>query len=145
MADLIHADTEQQRKLAIKQMEGGLFKQFDKWRNQVIKVMANIEAYIDFAESEDIEDTVPNEVKTQVTDILRLVKNTNKFLNLYIYDTGTPPLTRFFEPGKNRVKGKLRYSRSILVLKPQNGEFESSKSTFLRFSLDSFIYFFPSF
>ena len=83
MADLIHADTEQQRKLAIKQMEGGLFKQFDKWRNQVIKVMANIEAYIDFAESEDIEDTVPNEVKTQVTDILRLVEN--KFLNLYIY------------------------------------------------------------
>ena len=37
--------------------------------------MANIEAYIDFAESEDIEDTVPNEVKTQVIDILRLVKN----------------------------------------------------------------------
>ena len=86
MADLIHADTEQQRKLAIKQMDGGLFKQFDKWRNQVIKVMANIEAYIDFAESEDIEDTVPNEVKTQVTDILRLVKNPNKFLHLYIND-----------------------------------------------------------
>jgi len=74
LADLIHADTEQQRKLAIKQMDGGLFKQFDKWRNQVIKVMANIEAYIDFAESEDIEDTVPNEVKSQVTDILRDMK-----------------------------------------------------------------------
>ena len=37
--------------------------------------------------------------------------------------TGTPPLTRFFGPGKNRVKGKPRYRRSILVLKPQNGEF----------------------
>ena len=48
--------------------------------------MANIEAYIDFAESEDIEDTVPNEVKSQVTDILRLVKNPNKFLHLYIND-----------------------------------------------------------
>ena len=47
--------------------------------------MANIEAYIDFAESEDIEDTVPNEVKTQVTDILRLVDNPYKFLNLYTY------------------------------------------------------------
>ena len=44
--------------------------------------------------------------------------------------TGTPPLTRFFGPGKNRVKGKPRYRRSILVLKPQNGEFENSKSTF---------------
>ena len=44
--------------------------------------------------------------------------------------TGTPPLTLFFGPGKNRVKGKLRYRRSILVLKPQNGEFTTSKSTF---------------
>ena len=44
--------------------------------------------------------------------------------------TGTPPLTRFFEPGKNRVKGKPCYRRSILVLKPQNGEFEHSNSTF---------------
>ena len=42
----------------------------------------------------------------------------------------TPPLTRFFGPGKNRVKGKPRYRRSILVLKPQNGEFETLKSTF---------------
>ena len=27
--------------------------------------------------------------------------------------TGTPPLTRFFGPGKNRVKGKPCYRRSI--------------------------------
>ena len=45
--------------------------------------------------------------------------------------TGTPPLSRIFCPGKNRVKGKLRYRRSILVLKPKNGEYGSSKSTFL--------------
>ena len=36
----------------------------------------------------------------------------------------------FFVPGNNRIKGKPRYRRSILVLKPQNGEFEASKSTF---------------
>ena len=47
-----------------------------------------------------------------------------------LFSTGTPPLTRFFGPGKNRVKGKLRYRRSILVLKPQNGDCEGSKSTF---------------
>ena len=50
-----------------------------------------------------------------------------EFTHLY---TGTPPLTRFFGPRKNRVKGKLRYRRSILVVKPKNGEFLSSKSTF---------------
>ena len=41
--------------------------------------------------------------------------------------TGTPPLTWFFGPGKNLVKGKPHYRSSILVLKPQNGEFEISK------------------
>ena len=35
-------------------------------------------------------------------------------------NTGTPPLTHFFGPGKNRVKEKPRYRRSILVLKPKN-------------------------
>ena len=47
-----------------------------------------------------------------------------------MHDTGTPPFTQFFGPEKNRVKGKPRYRRSILVLKPQNGEFEKSKYTF---------------
>ena len=47
--------------------------------------------------------------------------------------TGTPPLTRFFGPDKNRVKGKPRYRRSILVLKPQNGEFGSPKTPFCDF------------
>ena len=48
----------------------------------------------------------------------------------WFWATGTPPLTRFFRPGKNSVKGKPRYRRSILVLKLQNGEYESSKSIF---------------
>ena len=39
--------------------------------------------------------------------------------------TGTPPLMRFFGPGKNRVKGIPHDRRSILVLKLQNGEYES--------------------
>ena len=59
----------------------------------------------------------------------------------YEPDTGTPPLTRFFGPGKNRVKGKPRYRRSILVLRPKNGEYGSPKSTFCEiqnFFLDFF-------
>ena len=48
----------------------------------------------------------------------------------YKDSTGTLPLRRFFGPRKNRVRGKPHYRRSILVLKPQNVEYESSKSTF---------------
>ena len=67
--------------------------------------------------------------------MLDLIRHMNSIMliyrtNYFEENTGTPPLTRFFWPGKNRVKGKPRYRRSILVLKPQNGEFSSSKSTF---------------
>ena len=39
--------------------------------------------------------------------------------------------SRYFGTQKNRVKGKPRYRRSILVLKPKNGEYSRPKSTFL--------------
>ena len=63
-------------------------------------------------------------------NLWQIYESVSRFLIDPISITGTPPLTRFFGPGKNRVKGKPRYRRSILVLKPQNGEFSSSKSTF---------------
>ena len=49
---------------------------------------------------------------------------------VYLLEVGTPPLTRFFGTQKNRVKGKPRYRRSILVLEQENGTFLHSKSTF---------------
>ena len=58
-------------------------------------------------------------------------KNGPKGLNLA--GTGTPPLTQFFGAGKNHVKGKPHYRRSILVLKPQNGEFEIQSPLFTSF------------
>ena len=64
--------------------------------------------------------------------IFEIFKTLDKFaiFSLIFASTGTPPLTRFFGPGKNSVKGKPRYRRSILVLELQKGEFELPKSTF---------------
>ena len=47
-----------------------------------------------------------------------------------LLSTGSPPLTWFFGPGKNHVKGIPGDRRSTLVLKPWNREYESSKSPF---------------
>ena len=51
--------------------------------------------------------------------------------------TGTPPLTRFFGPGKNRVRGKPRYRRSILVLKPQTGNMTAQSPLFEQSALQA--------
>ena len=52
----------------------------------------------------------------------------------YNHCTDTLPLARFLGPRKNHAKEKLHYRRCILALKPQNREYESSKSSFSWFS-----------
>ncbi|CAG2058920.1 unnamed protein product [Timema podura] len=54
LADLIHAETEAQRKQALLQSEGILSKLYNTWRETLIRVVAHVEAYIDFSEDENI-------------------------------------------------------------------------------------------
>ena len=65
-------------------------------------------------------------------NLLFTIKNNIKLITIRLSNDSicTPLLMRFFGPGKIRVKGKPRYRRSIFVLKPKNGEYESSKTTF---------------
>ena len=56
--DLINAETEMQQKQALNQMEGSLSKLYNKWKDDIIKCLANVEAFIDFHEEENIEDDV---------------------------------------------------------------------------------------
>lgn len=55
LGDLIHAETEAQRKQAFRQMEGSLAKLYMGWRDNLLFCRANLEAYIDFSEDENIE------------------------------------------------------------------------------------------
>ncbi|KMZ05549.1 uncharacterized protein Dsimw501_GD18297, isoform B [Drosophila simulans] len=55
LADLIHAETEAQRKQALLQSTGALARLYDNWRRRLIRCAAHLEAYIDFAEEEQIE------------------------------------------------------------------------------------------
>lgn len=66
LADLIHAETEAQRKQALIQATGNLSKVYSRWRRDVLKCIANVEAYIDFAEDENIEDDTLQVVKTKL-------------------------------------------------------------------------------
>lgn len=57
LADLIDAETTLQATQALRQMGGALKDLYDGWRNQLIELMAHVEAYIDFPE-EDIPETI---------------------------------------------------------------------------------------
>lgn len=54
--DLINAETFEQVRQALKQLDGGLGNLYDSWRKELINILAHIEAYIDFPEDEIPED-----------------------------------------------------------------------------------------
>ena len=69
LADLINADTELQRKQALAQMEGSLFKLYDNWRTMLIKSLSYIEANIDFIEEDLPKNILEKEMLGDKIDI----------------------------------------------------------------------------
>jgi hypothetical protein len=58
LKDLIDAETEGQRKVAVRAAEGSVRQKFDELRKGVISALAKVEALIDFGEGEEIEEGV---------------------------------------------------------------------------------------
>jgi len=66
MADLINAETEAQKRQALRLMDGHLADLYEGWRSEIIAAMAYLEAGIDFADEE-----IPGDVTEQVGPIVR--------------------------------------------------------------------------
>jgi tRNA modification GTPase len=58
LSDLIQAETEAQRRQAVRQASGGLREIFDGWRARLVKARAMVEAELDFADEEDVPGSV---------------------------------------------------------------------------------------
>ncbi len=65
LGDLINAETEAQRRQALRQMQGGLSDLYEGWRARLTHALAHLEADIDFAD-EDLPEGVAAEVRPQV-------------------------------------------------------------------------------
>ena len=70
LADLIDAETEAQRKQAVRVLTGSLGEKVEGWRAKLIRAAALIEATIDFADEE-----VPVDVTPEVTTLLKQVSS----------------------------------------------------------------------
>ncbi|MCD6034959.1 MAG: mnmE [Rickettsiales bacterium] len=68
LADLIEAETSLQKRQALRQMEGELFTLYEGWRSGLIRMLALLEAYIDFPD-EDIPEDVLEELKAGVAGL----------------------------------------------------------------------------
>ncbi|KAJ8277404.1 hypothetical protein GJAV_G00074790 [Gymnothorax javanicus] len=74
LGDLIHAETEAQRRQALRQMAGDLGQLYHDWSQRLIKCLAHVEAFIDFSEDELIEDAVLSRVDSSVSQLQREVE-----------------------------------------------------------------------
>jgi len=68
VADLVHAETEAQRKQALRQMEGMLGKLYEDWRRRLGHSLAMMEAAIDFAD-EDLPENLAEEQRTELENL----------------------------------------------------------------------------
>lgn len=78
LADLINAETEGQRRQALRQMDGNLKELYEGWRHEIISAMAYLEADIDFSDEE-----IPDDVTERITPI---VKNLHSDINKHLED-----------------------------------------------------------
>ncbi|XP_075404899.1 5-taurinomethyluridine-[tRNA] synthase subunit GTPB3, mitochondrial isoform X1 [Tenrec ecaudatus] len=58
LADLIHAETEAQRRQALRQLDGELGRLCQDWAETLTRALAHVEAYIDFGEDDNLEEDV---------------------------------------------------------------------------------------
>ncbi len=66
LADLIDAETAEQRRQALRQSAGGLRVLYDGWRAAMIEALARIEAELDFSDESDVPDTVATGARSVV-------------------------------------------------------------------------------
>jgi tRNA modification GTPase len=66
LADLVLAETEAQRRQALRQADGALGRLYEGWRGRLVRARALIEADLDFPDEDDIPGTVSDQVWDEV-------------------------------------------------------------------------------
>lgn len=74
LADLIDAETESQRRLAVMGASGALAELYREWRQELLQARAMIEAELDFVEEQDIPDSISD----RIWDKLKLLSSAIK-------------------------------------------------------------------
>jgi tRNA modification GTPase len=121
LADLIGADTQAQRRQALRQLQGMLSKKAEEWR-RLIEALALVEAQIDFPEEEDVARSqsekafhVAREVFDNVDEILRPGRPAERLRDGLVVAVAGPP-----NAGKSSLVNALA-QREVAIVTPVPG------------------------
>ncbi|MDZ4736332.1 MAG: tRNA uridine-5-carboxymethylaminomethyl(34) synthesis GTPase MnmE [Rhodospirillaceae bacterium] len=73
IGDLVNAETEAQRKQALRQMDGGLGRLYEIWRERLVRALAHLEAAIDFPD-ESLPDDIAAGVAHEIASLAREIR-----------------------------------------------------------------------
>ena len=120
--DLIHADTDRQRRQALRQLKGLLGDKARNWRAEIIEASALIEAGIDFSDEGDVptELIAPAlaKVKTllaEITEVLAAQGRTERLRDGLVVAIAGPP-----NVGKSTLMNQLA-RREVAIVSPHAG------------------------
>jgi tRNA modification GTPase len=103
--DLIRSKTDESRRIALEQLQGGLFSKITSLRDGLTDICIRIEAHIDFP-----EDEIETASRQELSDAMRLVKNDLHCL-LKTYEEA-----KFFREGlSTAIVGKPNVGKSSLL------------------------------
>ena len=74
LIDLIDAETEAQRRQALRQMEGALGRQAEDWRERLLRTLALVEAEIDFVDEADVPESVGRRAAEEAAPLLAEIR-----------------------------------------------------------------------
>lgn len=105
LADLLNAETEAQRRQALRLAEGGLGRLISGWRDRLLGLAARVEAAIEFAED---EDDVPALEVSALIDLARLAGEMQAAID-------QPPAERLRDGVRIVVAGPTNAGKSSLI------------------------------
>ncbi|KAJ5238327.1 hypothetical protein N7468_002946 [Penicillium chermesinum] len=72
LGDTLHADTEQQRRLAVRGSSDALMKRYELWRHQLLYARGELEALIDFSEDQHFDESTEELVSSVAAQVRAL-------------------------------------------------------------------------
>jgi tRNA modification GTPase len=120
--DLIHADTDRQRRQALRQRNGLLGDKARHWRAEIIEASALIEAGIDFSDEGDVPEQlmVPalariRQLADEIEEVLRLQGRSERLRDGLVVAIAGPP-----NVGKSTLMNQLA-RREVAIVSPHAG------------------------
>lgn len=116
LADLIDAETSEQQKYALRQMSGNLKNLYSNWRENLVRVLSYLEAFIDFPE-EDIPTNLYNDILNTVFKIKSDIKEhlSDNKVNEQLKNGFRVVITGATNAGKSSLINTLTKRNAVIV------------------------------